>query len=93
MGQETELWEQETHRETENRADRLKDESKTGRDIPGGDGGVGDEQVNAIDDDGSGRPTGQDHSTDHHEIEASRDGVGAIQDSSDTRSDIADISD
>lgn len=93
MGQETELWEQETHRETENRADRLKDESKTGRDAPGGDGGVGDEQVNAIDDNRTGKPTGQDHSTDRHEQTDPGGGVGAVQDSSDTTTDIANISD
>jgi hypothetical protein len=65
----------------------------TGHDIPSGDGGVGDEQVNAIDDDGTGKPTGQDHSTDNYEATEPTDGVGAIQDSSDTMSDIAHIED
>ena len=63
-----------------------------GRDIPGGDGGVGDEQVNAIDDDGRGKPTGQDHSTEGHERTEPTDGVGAIQDSNLVGTDIADIS-
>jgi hypothetical protein len=65
----------------------------TGSDRPSGDGGVGDEQVNAITDDGSGKPTGQDHSTEHHESMDPKDGVGAIQDSDLIRDDIARISD
>jgi len=65
----------------------------TGHDILSGDGGVGDEQVNAIDPNRKGKPTGQDHSTEHHERTEPTEGVGAIQDSSDTTSDIADISD
>jgi hypothetical protein len=65
----------------------------TGHNIPGGDGGVGDEQVNAIEDDGTGKPTGRDHSMDHHEQMDPTDGVGAIQDSSDTLSDVANIAD
>ena len=64
-----------------------------GRDLPNGDGHVGEEQVNAIEDDRTGKPTGQDHSTDHHEIEAPRDGVGAIQDHELIRNDVAGISD
>ena len=35
------------------------------------------------------RPTGQDHSTDHHERQAPTEGVGAIQSENDTTSDIA----
>jgi hypothetical protein len=62
-----------------------------GRDIPGGDGDVGDEQVNAIDDHGNDKPIGQDHSTKHHEQMDPENGVGVVQDSSDTMSDIADI--
>jgi len=65
----------------------------TGHDIPSGDGGVGDEQVNAIDPNRKSKPTGQDHSTEHHEKAEPTEGVGAIQDRSDTASDIADISD
>jgi hypothetical protein len=65
----------------------------TGRNLPDGDGSVGDEQVNRITDQGKGKPTGQDHSTERHETMAAADGVGAIQDSSDTLSDVADIED
>jgi len=65
----------------------------TGHDIPSGDGGVGDEQVNAITERGKGKPTGQDHSTDHHERQAPDDGVGAIQDRNLIKENIADIAD
>lgn len=63
----------------------------TGRNAPSGDGGVGDEQVDAINDDGMGKATGQDHSTEHHEMTEPRQGVGAFQESWDTGSDIAHI--
>jgi len=93
MAQETELWEKETNREAERTRERKPMESATGRDRPGGDGGVGDEQVNAIDRDDSDKPKGQDHSMDHHERQDPQSGVGAVQDREDTLSDIADISD
>jgi hypothetical protein len=63
----------------------------TGRDLPDGDGNVGDEQVNRITDQGAGKPKGQDHSTEHHERMEPDHGVGAVQESSDTFSDIAHI--
>ncbi|MGI8811320.1 MAG: hypothetical protein ACR2IH_02185 [Pyrinomonadaceae bacterium] len=72
---------------------RKKDEELTGRDLPNSDGMVSDEDVNAIGDDGSGKPTGQDHSTERHETTDPDDGIGAIQESSDTGSDIARIRD
>jgi len=84
--QETELWEKETSNAADRTEERKKNESATGRDMPSGDGGVGDEQVRAIDDDGSGRPTGQDHSTERDGEPT--EGVGAIQDREDTQSDI-----
>ena len=93
MAQETELWEQETHREAVDTRERKKDESMTGRDMPGGDGDVGDEQVHAIGNDGTGGPLGQDHSMDDHEQQDPDDGVGAIQDREDTTSGVANISD
>ena len=68
-----------------------RDDEKTGSDIPGGDGTVSDEDVNAIDDDGSDKPTGQDHSTENREGKMPDSGVGAVQDSSDTGSDVANI--
>ena len=65
----------------------------TGIELPSGDGGVGDEQVNAIGNERRGEG-GQDHSTDiDEERRDPTDGVGAVQDSSDTTSDVADISD
>ncbi|MCY7377140.1 MAG: hypothetical protein LH472_14365 [Pyrinomonadaceae bacterium] len=73
--------------------DREKDTTATGRDIPGGDGTVSDEDFNAIDDDGAGKKTGQDHSTENREDMMPTSGVGAIQNSSDTASDIAHIKD
>ncbi len=45
------------------------DEEKTGSDIPGGDGTVSDEDVNAISDNSGSPPAhgGQDHSTENYE--------------------------
>lgn len=82
MGQETELWEKETSTVTDRTEERKPMESATGRDMPSGDGDVGDEQVNAIGGCGDKGPTGQDHSTDEHERMEPTDGVGGIQDDS-----------
>ncbi|HUR99366.1 MAG TPA: hypothetical protein VMZ26_14975 [Pyrinomonadaceae bacterium] len=71
---------------------RIKDEDATGRDLPGGDGTVSDEDVNAIDDKG-GRKTGQDHSLDNYGETFPDHGVGAVQNESDPTSDIAHIVD
>ncbi len=69
-----------------------KDTTDTGRNLPNGDGRIGDEDIAAIDENESdGKPIGQDHSTEDHEKTAPTDGVGAVQNSSDTSSDIADI--
>jgi len=70
-----------------------KDEELTGSDIPGGTGKVSDEDINAITDDGSGKKTGQDHSLENYGESMPDSGVGAIQDNSDTTSDIARIED
>jgi hypothetical protein len=59
--------------------------------LPDGDGNVSDEQVNRITDRGKGKPTGQDHSTERHETMDAGHGVGNVQESSDTFSDIAHI--
>lgn len=91
MAQETELWEKETSTVTDRTEERKPMESATGRDKPSGDGDVGDEQVNAIDDDGTGKKTGQDHSTDTQDRDEPTDGVGGVQDSSDTTSAVARI--
>ncbi len=74
--------------------DSAKDTTATGSDIPGGDGTVSDEDVNAIDaDNDDGKPIGQDHSLENYEDSMPTSGVGAIQSSSDTSSDIAHIAD
>ena len=91
MAQETELWEKETNLEREQTHERLPQESETGRDKPAGDGGVGDEQVERMGRDDSGRPMGQDHSTDMTTDREPTDGVGAIQDANIVGTDIADL--
>lgn len=70
-----------------------KETIDTGSNLPHGDGTVSDEDVDKIDDDGSGKPIGQDHSTENREDMMPTGGVGAIQNSSDTTSDIAHIAD
>ena len=93
MGLENDTWQSERNLEREPTHDRKKDESATGRDIPGGDGGVGDEQVNAIGNEPTNRPIGQDHSIEHHEMTDPDHGVGEFQRSSDTTSDNVHIDD
>jgi len=68
-----------------------KETNRTGRDIPGGDGTVSDEDVNAIGGGKKRQKTGQDHSLEDYEKSMPTSGVGAIQDYSDTTSDIARI--
>jgi hypothetical protein len=77
----------------ENNRRNEKDTIKTGRDIPGGDGTVSDEDMKAIDGRKAGKRTekGQDHSLKDHEKTMPTSGVGAVQSRSDTTSDIADI--
>lgn len=93
MAQETELWEKETNLEREQTHERLPQESETGRNMPAGDGDVGDEQVNRIGQDDARRPTGQDHSTDLTENREPTEGVGAVQDANIVGTDIADLPD
>ena len=73
--------------------ERKKDEELTGRDLPGGDGTIGDEQVQAISGESDDKPTGQDHSTEGHRKTEPTSGVGAIQDENDIKSDVARIND
>ena len=74
--------------------DDPKNTTDTGSDIPGGDGTISDEDMNAIDPDhDKGKPIGQDHSLENYEDSEPTSGVGAIQNSSDTSSDIAHIAD
>ncbi len=91
MQQDRNLYNEETHRMAERTYDH--DDDQTGSDLPSGDGDVGDEQVDAIGRDDSDKPTGQDHSTDRHELESPTEGVGAVQDSSQPASSRADIDD
>jgi hypothetical protein len=71
---------------------RIRDEDATGRDLPNGDGTVSTEDVNAIDDDGRRKKTGQDHSLDNYGETMPDDGVGAVQNANDTTSDVARVS-
>lgn len=93
MAQETEVWEKETNLERERTDERLSQESATGRDMPSGDGGVGDEQVGRIGADRTDRPTGQDHSTDMTTDRDPTEGVGAVQNANIVGTDIADLPD
>ncbi len=68
-------------------------DEKIGKDIPGGDGQVSDEDMDAVEGKTDDRPTGQDHSTDHHEDQMPTDGVGAIQDNSLIKENVAHIED
>ena len=70
-----------------------KDTIKTGSDLPNADGMVSDEDLNKITDDGTGKTTGQDHSTENYEESEPTEGVGAVQHNSDTTSDIAHFKD
>ncbi len=70
-----------------------KDTTDTGRDIPGGDGTISDEDMNAISGGRKRQKTGQDHSLENYETSEPTSGVGAVQDSSDTSSDVAHIDD
>ena len=70
-----------------------KHTTATGRDIPGGDGTVSDEDVNAIDDDAGDKPIGQDHSLENYGESEPDSGIGAIQDYSDTTTGVAHIAD
>lgn len=71
-----------------------KDTTLTGSSKAHGDGTISDEDVNAIDgSDRDGKPIGQDHSLENYEDSEPTSGVGAIQNSSDTSSDIAHIAD
>lgn len=68
----------------------------SGRNLPAGDGTVADEQVAAVERGGVNAKkgeTGQDHSLENYEATEPDDGVGAVQDYSDTGSDIAHIKD
>jgi len=66
----------------------------TGRNLPDGDGTVSDEQVKAVERGGVNAKkgkTGQDHSLENYEASEPTEGVGSVQNHSDTGSDIAHI--
>ena len=65
-----------------------KETIDTGSNLPHGDGTVSDEDVNAISGGRRGK-TGQDHSTENREDMMPTSGIGAVQSSSDTTSDVA----
>lgn len=71
--------------------DREKDATASGRDLPNTDGTVSDEDMQAIKGENDDRPTGQDHSTEEHEQQAPTEGVGAIQDNSLIKENVAHI--
>jgi hypothetical protein len=91
MAQETELWEKETSIQGVKTDERKPMESETGRDLPSGDGGVGDEQVNALAAKASNVEGGQDHSTDLNADREPTEGVGAVQDANIVGTDIANL--
>lgn len=65
------------------------DDNKTGVDLPESDGQVSDDELQGFsrpDQKGEG---GQDHSTEDNEETIPEGGVGSVQDSSDTTSDVA----
>ena len=72
-----------------------KGTTKTGSDLPHGDGTVSDEDTNKITQGQKlpDKPTGQDHSLDNYEDSEPRSGVGAIQSSSLIKENIAHIED
>jgi len=68
----------------------------SGRNLPDGDGTVTDEQVHAVAEGGVNAKTGetgQDHSLENYADNEPESGVGAVQDHSDTTSDVAHIED
>jgi hypothetical protein len=70
-----------------------RDNELAGRDIPGGDGTVSDEDIQSITDSGNEArtETGLDHSTEDHEKQMPESGVGAIQSVNDPTDDVARI--
>ena len=65
-----------------------KDTTATGSNIPGGDGTISDEDMHRISGGKKRQKTGQDHSLENYEASEPTSGVGAIQNSSDTSTDI-----
>lgn len=72
---------------------RDHDDLQTGHDLPISDGTVSDEDVAAIDGPDRRLKGGKDHSLDNHKQTMPTEGVGAVQNSSDTTTDVARIRD
>lgn len=70
---------------------REHDDLQTGHDLPNSDGTVSDEDVAAIDGPDGRLKGGKDHSLDNQEQIMPDEGVGAVQNSSDTTTDVARI--
>lgn len=68
------------------------DDRETGHDLPNADGQVSDDEVKSIDEEAEGKG-GQDHSLEDYDETMPESGVGAVQDSSNTTSDVARIDD
>lgn len=71
----------------------LRTDHETEQQEPRGSGLVADEDVQDISDENENAPIGQDHSLDNYADSEPTSGVGAVQDYSDTSSDIAHIED
>lgn len=71
----------------------LRTDHETGQQEPRGSGFVSDEDIEDISGENDDKPTGQDHSLDNYSESEPTGGVGAVQDYSDTSSDIARIND
>jgi hypothetical protein len=71
----------------------LRTDHETGQQEPRGSGFVSDEDIQDITEDNADAPTGQDHSLEDYGESEPDSGVGAVQNHSDTTSDIARIDD
>ena len=71
----------------------LRTDHETGQQEPRGSGFVSDEDIQDITEDNADAPTGQDHSLEDYGESEPDSGVGAVQNHSDTSSDIARIED
>lgn len=69
------------------------DDLQTGHDLPNSDGTVSDEDVAAIDGPDGRLKGGKDHSLDNYSETILTDGIGGVQDSSGTTTEVARIRD
>lgn len=69
------------------------DDLQTGHDLPNSDGTVSDEDVAAIDGPDGRLKGGKDHSLDNYSETIPTDGIGGVQDSSGTTTEVARIRD